>query len=201
MARSNKRFIKTDYRALLRAMVVVSAVVVMVGGATFAVLQSQDAKLQGNTIQTATANLSISTDGTNYSTAQNGFDFNNLIPGGPAEPVNGYQVYLKNGGGVALALKLAITDMPANPANLNLSKVHAVVSSENGASIQSIPLQSLIDSAATGGVSITAPTTLAASGGIAHYRLKIAMDADALNGSSASLTNLDFAFKGVAATN
>lgn len=200
MARS-KQYIKTDYRALLRATAVVAVIMVLVSGATFAVLQSQRVTLQGNTIQTATANMLLSTDGTNYSTSKTGFSFANLVPGGAAEPQTGYSVYLKNGGGVALAVKLAVTGAPANPDGLDLNKVHIVVTSVATSNSQRIPLQTLINAANTGGFRITSPVSLAASGDIAHYKLQVVIDADALNGSSAALSNLDLAFSGEAITN
>ena len=76
-------------KALGRAAGVAAAVVVTVSGVTFAALQSQQNKLTGNVIQTATANLQLSTDGVHYGNSQTGFIFSGLVPGGSAVPASG----------------------------------------------------------------------------------------------------------------
>ncbi|HXE10222.1 MAG TPA: hypothetical protein VN554_02240, partial [Verrucomicrobiae bacterium] len=100
------------FASSVRAISVIVAVLVMVGGVTFAALQSQQDTLAGNTVETATANLQLSTDGTTYGSSRSGFDFNNLVPGGQAVPAAGYSVYLKNNGGTPLALKMAVSSVP-----------------------------------------------------------------------------------------
>lgn len=87
-----------------QAMVIVLSIVAASGGISFAALSSQD-KLTGNTIQTATANLQLSVDGINYASTQVGFSFTDIVPGGLPVPINGYNVYVKNSGATALALK------------------------------------------------------------------------------------------------
>ena len=67
---------------ILRAVVVITAIMAMAGGVTFAALQSPQAKLTGSTIQTATANLQVSSDGINYAAGQQGYAFGGLVPGG-----------------------------------------------------------------------------------------------------------------------
>jgi hypothetical protein len=62
---------------VFRAVGVVAVLLVIVSGVTFAALQSQQDTLTGNTIQTATANLQLSTDGVNFTNSQAGFNFNN----------------------------------------------------------------------------------------------------------------------------
>src|SRR5438309_2343932 len=119
--------ISKNFRALGRAVGVVAGVVIVVSGVTFAALQSQQDKLTGNTIETATANLQLSTDGSNYATSQAGFDFSNIVPGGQAVPQSGYNVYLKNSGGTPLALKLAVSSTPSNPSNVDLNKVNVIL--------------------------------------------------------------------------
>jgi hypothetical protein len=184
----------------LRAIAVVAAVVVIVSGVTFAALQSQQAKLTGNTIQTATANLEISPDGTSYSAAQSGYVFSNLVPGGQAMPLNGYNFYLKNTGGTPLELKFAISSVPSNPNNVDLSKVNVIVSPIGGGSPQSFTMQALLSAAATGGLTINTPAMLN-SGVAAQYTIQVSMASDALTGASASLGNIDFAFSGLAQSN
>jgi hypothetical protein len=164
----------------------------LAGSAAYAVLQTQDS-LTGNTISTATANLQISTDGVNYSTTKAGFDFGNIVPGGPAVPVAGYSFYLKNGGGTPVGLKLAVSSVPSNPGNVDLSKVNVILTTVgSGTSPQSFPLQSLV-----GGSQAILPTALGA-GDNQQYKLQASMAGDAVNGGAASIGNIDFTFTGTA---
>lgn len=166
-----------------------------VGGVAFALLQSQ-ANLTGNSIQTDSAGLLISRDTNIYSISTNGYAFTHIIPGfqaSQAEPM-----FLENNGSSPLALKLSAAKPPTNSDNVDLNKVKVVltprdnVTSQAGAP-ESFPLQSLIDN--PGGMPITNPTTLAPS---EHQRfdIQISMDADAVNGSTAALSNLDLTFTG-----
>jgi hypothetical protein len=185
-----------NFKALARALGVVSAVVVVVSGVTFAALQSQQNVLAGNTIETATANLQISTDGTNFSNSHTGFDFNGLVPGGSAVPEAGYPFYLKNAGQTGLALKMAVTSVPSNPDNVDLSKVNVILTTVgNGAGPQTFTLQSLL-----GGSAPLAIGNLDRSNSVG-YKLQVSMAGDAVNGNSASLGNIDFTFSGTATTN
>lgn len=189
----------SDSKVMIRALGVISAVVVIVSGVTFAALQSQQNTLAGNTIQTATANLQLSTDGTSYSDSHPGFDFNNLVPGGQAVPTTGYPLFLKNGGGTALALKLAVSSTPTNPSSVDLSKVTVLLTTVgSGAGAQNFSLQSLIAANASG-LAITGSNL--ASGVAQQYKLQVSMSSDAVTGASASLGNIDFAFSGLAQSN
>lgn len=193
-----KRF--KNFKALARALGVTSAAVVVVSGVTFAALQSQQDTLTANTIETATANLQLSIDGSYFSNSMPGYDFNNLIPGGPAMPVAGAPVYLKNTGNTALALKLAVSSVPSNPNNIDLSKINVLLTTVGGGgSPQSFSLQSLMDAANSGGLDITSGNI--AAGNTGQYKLQIAIASDAVIGSSASLGNIDFAFNGVVRSN
>jgi archaellin len=180
-------------KPLTRAMIVIAAMLSLVGGVTFAALQSQASKLTGNTIQTAVANLQISPDGNVYSNTSPGFAFSNLIPGGQPVPQYGYDFFLKNAGGTPLALKLTVSSTPSNLDNVDLSKVRVILSPQGGGQAQTFILKDLIDSAQTGGMTITAPGELMI-GSVAHYQVQIAMDEDALSGPSASIGNVDFSF-------
>jgi hypothetical protein len=181
---------------LLRATAVMALVGIIVSGVTFAALTSQQAVLAGNTIETATADLRVSKDGATYNDSLTGFDFANVVPGGSAVPAAGYGFYLKNFGATNLALKLAVTSVPTNPSNVDLSKVNVLLTTVGGAApVQTFTLASLVSSAATGGVAVT--NTLNA--GIAQqYKFQVSMASDAFSGSSASLGNIDFAFSGSA---
>jgi hypothetical protein len=181
----------------IRAGGVVAAVMIVVSGVTFAALQSQQVKLTGNSIQTATANLQLSPDAVNYSLSQIGFAFGAIVPGGQASPTNGYTVFLKNAGGTPLALKLAVSSTPTNLDNVDLTKVHIVLTPTSGGSVENFTLQSLIASYGTGGQTILAPAELM-PGLTAEYKLQVSMDTDAINGSSATINNVDFSFSGTA---
>ena len=186
-----------NFKALARALGIVSAAVILVGGVTFAALQSQRNTLAGNTIETATANLLLGTDGTTFGNSHAGFDFNNLIPGGQAVPATGYSVYLKNDGGTALALKLAVNSVPTNPNNVDLSKVNILLTTVgSGSGAQTFSLQALMAAAATSGLDITGSHL--SVGTTQQYKLQISMAADALTGSVAALGNIDFTFTGLA---
>jgi hypothetical protein len=184
----------------LRAVTVITAVVAMAGGVTYAALQSPQVKLTGSTIQTATANLEVSADGVSYAASQPGYVFGALVPGGQATPLDGYPVYLKNTGGTPLALKLAVSSLPANPDSVDFTKVHVIVTPSNGGSIQNFTLQSLVANSGAGGSSILVPTQLA-PGAIAQYKLQVSMEADAMSGPSATINNIDFSFSGATPVN
>jgi len=176
----------------IRAGGVVAAVMIVVSGVTFAALQSQQVKLTGNSIQTATANLLLSSDGVNFGASQIGFAFGAIVPGGQASPADGYPVFLKNAGGTPLALKLALSSTPTNLDNVDLTKVHVILTPVSGGSVQNFTLQTLIGS---GGQIILSPGQLL-PGLSAQYKLQVAMDSDAMNGPSATINNVDFSFSG-----
>lgn len=183
------------FRALLRSGGIVASLVVVVSGVTFAALQSQQDVLAGNTIETATANLLISKDDTNYSASQTGFDFNSLVPGGAAMPVTGFPFYLKNSGQTDLDLKMSVSSVPVNANNIDLSRVNVLLTTMgNSGSPQSFTLQSLMTG---GGVSIGNISRSNSN----EYKLQISMASDAVSGNSASLGNVDFAFSGTAIAN
>lgn len=189
-----------NFKALARALGVMATVVIVAGGVTFAALQSQQDTLTGNTIQTATANLQLSTDGANYGDSLPGFNFSDLIPGGPAVPTAGYSIYLKNSGGTALALKLAVSSVPANPDNVDLSKVNVLLTTVGStAGAQSFSLSSLMAAGASGGLEITGGNL--GSGTVQQYKLQVSMAGDAFSGGSATLSNIDLAFSGLAQAN
>ncbi|HEY5153017.1 MAG TPA: hypothetical protein VII55_03510 [Candidatus Saccharimonadales bacterium] len=190
-----KRFKNT--KATARAIEVMVAIVIVVGSVAFAALQSQQDTLSGNTIETATADLRLSTDDITYSNSHTGFDFNNLVPGGQPVPTAGYSVYLRNMGGTPLALKLALSSIPTNPNHVDLNKVTLLLTKVGGGtSIQSFSLQSLMTAAPSGGVAFTSGNL--DNNNAAQYKLQIAMDSDAITGSVAALGNIDFVFSGTA---
>ncbi|HEY5442356.1 MAG TPA: hypothetical protein VIJ68_02365 [Candidatus Saccharimonadales bacterium] len=177
----------------------VIAVLGVIAGVAFAALQSQSL-LTGNSIETATADLQISTDGNTYAALRPGFDFHGLIPNGPGVPAAGYPIYLKNSGGTELGLNIYLNGPPSNPNNVDLNLV--VVKFMCGADgDQEFTLQELLDAKADGGVPVTGHCGAVDIGTSREYRLQIAMNLDSVNGPSASLGNIDFAFSGVAQAN
>jgi hypothetical protein len=178
--------------ALLRAVMVVGAVTAAVTGVTFAALQSQQATLKGNTIQTATANLLLSSDGTNFTSTLSGYAFNNIIPGGAASPTVGYPISLKNAGTTALSLKLSIAKPITNPDNVDLTKVHIILSPFSGGVPQNITLQDLVNST-TGGVALSAASRITPSQ-TTGYSMQVMMESDAFSGSSTTLSDIEFSF-------
>jgi len=181
--------------ALLRAVGVVSAMAILVTGVTFAALQSQQAVLTGNTIQSATADLRIGTTASNFGTSQPGFTFTGVVPGGPAAPVSGNTVYVKNFGGVDLSLKLSISSVPTNTNNVDLSKVNVQLTRTDVANSapQTASLQSLMSP--DGGLALKDSVAV---GAIAQYAFRISMASDAFSGSSASIGAVDFVLSGTA---
>ncbi len=191
---------KRDTNIIARAIGITAVVLSIVGGVTFGTLQSQAALLKGNTIQTAIASLQLSGDGTNYSSQLEGYNFGNLVPGGQAQPTNGYPIYLKNVGTTPLAIKLSVASGFSNPNNVDLSKVHVILSPSAGTP-QNMTLADLIAANTTGGIAITAggaSRVLPSQG--TFFTAQVSLESDAVNGPSASIGNLDFTF-GAVATN
>jgi len=177
----------------------ITALVMLATGVAYAALQSQQVKLTGNTIQTANANLMISSDGTNFSASQPGYSYSGIVPGGLAVPTGGQKVYLKNTGNTAVALKFFVNSTPTNPDIVDLSKVNVIITSTSGGGSQSFTLQALINSQSTGGSALNTPLSLAA-GATTSYSISVSMSADAINGSSGTIGSVDFIFTGIATT-
>jgi len=185
--------ITNGYGAMARAIVVMVSVAGLSTGATFAALQSQQATLTGNTISSALADLRIGTSASTFSSSRSGFDFKDLVPGGPAMPTDGNNFYLKNYGTATLALKMAVGTSPVNTSSVDLAKVSVQVTRVDTNASQTFTLSELVSSYATGGVALTDNLTGAT---IAQYKLRISMDADAFSGQSASITGIDLVFSG-----
>jgi hypothetical protein len=183
--------------ALARALSIVASVGIIVTGVTFAALQSQQAVLSGNTIQSATASLLIGTataTSTAYSSSHSGFSFNDIVPGAAAQPAGGNVFYLKNTGTATLSVKLNVNGTPTNPSNVDLGKVKITVVRTDTNTSQTTTLQALIDSTPAGGLTLT--DTLAPSATGTQYTMTVSMTADAFNGSSATIGAIDFSFSG-----
>jgi hypothetical protein len=186
---------RRSLQPLLRAITIISSLTILATGVTYAALQSGQAKLTGNTIQTATAGLKISLNGTDYGDSQTGFSFTDVIPGAAAAPAGGNTFYLKNSGSVALDLKIAVSSTPVNTANVDLSKVYLVLTRSGTQTNQKMSLASLISSNATGGTALAGQLAAAST---ASFQAQFQMDSDAFSGSSADIGGIDFVFNGTA---
>lgn len=199
MKRVQKIFGKMSGKGpVLRAAGVLAAVSIVVSGVTFAALQSQQATLTGNTIQSASADLRIGTSASTFAASRTGFSFQDVIPGGPAVPTDGYSFWLKNYGTAPLSLKLAIGAAPANTSNVDLSKVMVQLVRVDNNAAQTMSVQALVDGYPANGLAITDPIAPSA---IVQYKLRASMAADAFSGSGASIGGIDLVFSGNAVTN
>lgn len=185
--------------ALVRAISIVASVAIVVAGVTFAALQSQQAVLSGNTIQTASANLLIGTasaTSSEFSNSHSGFTFANIIPGEDAPAANSSSLYLKNTGAATLNVKLSVSGTPTNTSNVDLTKVLVTITRVDTGAVQTASLATLIGNGPNGGLSLTDPLAPGTTG--IEYKLNVSMASDAFNGSSASIGALDFVFSGTA---
>jgi hypothetical protein len=180
----------------MRAVLVLAAVGLIVGRATFAALQSQQAVLAGNTIESATAALQLSTDGATYVSSVQGFTFAGLIPGGPAMPsqYGGKPLWFKNNGNATLAVKAMISTAPNITGDVDLTKVFVVLNPASGGAAQTISLAALQSAATNGGVTLTMPVIT--PGTQVQYNIQVSMAADAFTGNSATIQNLNIVFVG-----
>jgi hypothetical protein len=183
---------------LVRTVGVIGVVLTLVTGVTYAALQSQNVKLTGNSIQSATANLMIGTTLGTYGGTSTGFSFPNVEPGGAAVPSTGNVFYLQNSGSTHLALHMSV-DQFTNPSNVNLAKVYIILTPISGStgSPQKLPLATLIDSYSTGGFNLGLGME---SGVTGQYKIQAIMDADAITGSpssGANISDIQFVFSGV----
>ncbi|MDB5175285.1 MAG: hypothetical protein JWM81_143 [Candidatus Saccharibacteria bacterium] len=181
---------------LMRALTVVVAVAALVSGVTYAALQSQLALVQGNTIQTATADLQLSTNGAVYGRTVQGFSFGALIPGGAPSPTTGYNIYLKNNGTTPVMLKLSANPTLANTDNVDLTKVKVLLTPESGTPM-TFTLKELMDGSEAGGVLMPNVARLI-PGQVLNYSLQVQLDIDSVNGSSATISNVNFIFNATA---
>lgn len=180
------------FQPIARAVMVVSAVAVLATGVTYAALQSPGATLTGNTISTATADLRIGT-ATTFGATKAGFSFNNVVPGGSPAPIDGNIFYMKNYGSAPLALKASIGSTPINSSNVDLSKVHIVLSRVDGSPSQKFSVSALVAAHATGGLAVTDNLVGTTPG---QYKIQVAMDDDAFAGTTASISGVDIVFTG-----
>jgi len=179
-----------DRRPLIRAAALVIAFAALVTGVTFAALQSQQATLTGNSIQSASADLRIGTSASTFASSRTGFNFQDVVPGGPAMPADGFNFWLKNYGSAPLSLKLALGSTPVNTTNVDLTKVSVQVTRVDTNVTQTASLQTLTEPT---GLVLTDPL---ASNTAVQYKLRVSMTADAFTGTSATIGGIDLVFSG-----
>lgn len=188
------------YLPLIRAIAVVSAVGIVTAGVTFAALQSTGNALTGNTIETATASLQISKDGSTFSDSLPGYDFNSIIPGGAPQPASngGYQVVLKNTGTTNLVLSLAVPTQPTVSGIADLSKVSVLVTPVISGSGTYSPITLKLSDLIAGKQPLAWGIShgLVTQNGTATFHVQVSMDADAVSGGGASISGLDLSFSG-----
>jgi predicted ribosomally synthesized peptide with SipW-like signal peptide len=193
---------------LVRAVGVFSAVAVVVGGVTFAAFNSQ-ATLTSNTISTATANLQVYDTKLNvFSSTGQGFTITDLVPGtGVTSPF-----YLKNAGGIPLAVTAHIPAAPAAPPEgygfTGFENVKVTITSdETGCTINTknttmakllagevaLPCNPL----AAGAQGNNSPTATGTEG---NYKIKFDIDPAAITGNHAGVGAFDLVFTGTQAT-
>jgi hypothetical protein len=182
----------------LRAVGVFSAVVVLVGGVTYAVLTSNTATLTNNTINSATASMVVSSDagcGPSagvFGATDTGFAFNGLVPGGAASPNETFCI--KNTGTADLALKLFVPTAPTwtvTPSGtVDNGEVDVHVDCGSGTRTLDATVEDLATSPqAFTGSNLTAGATTVCT-------INIDMNAAAFTGSGASSGNFNFEFSG-----
>lgn len=189
-----------NLRVWLRLLVVMAIVGVVTTGVTYAALQSQQAILSGNTIESATAALQVSKDGGTYASSINGFDFPGLVPGGPAMPsqYGGYPIWFKNIGSAPLNMNVSVNGVPTTTGDVDLSKVSVILTPiGGGGTAQTISLAALIANSTGGTTAMTLPSVN--PGVVIQYKLQVQMAADAFTGPNATITNLNLVFGGTAA--
>jgi hypothetical protein len=181
---------------VVRAIAVLSAVGIITAVVTFSALQSSGNALTGNSIETATPKLQLSTDGVSFGDSVPGFDFKGIIPGGSPQPSanGGYLLMVRNVGDSDLRLSVGVPTSPNVSGVTDLSKVNLIITPPAGNGTyppQIIKLSSLL----AGQVSIANQGVLIKTGTVS-YRLQVSMDGDAVSGSSASISGLDIVVSG-----
>lgn len=187
------------FSPLMRAVLVIGAVMALVTGVTYAALTSSTATLTNNTVESATANLLVNSDAgcgpaSAFGASDTGFAFNGLVPGGVASPDKTF--CLKNSGTADLTLKLFVPTAPTwtvTPSGVvDTGEVNVHVVCDNGAGTINATLESL----ATAAQAFT--TSNLADGATAVCTVNLDMNADAFTGTGASSGNFNLEFSGTA---
>jgi hypothetical protein len=165
------------------------------GGVVYAVMLSNPATVGGNTISTSSANLKVSTDGTQYAAHVSGFDFSNIMPGLQLQPVDGKIIFLRNDGTTSLNLGVAI-DPPAagDVSNIDPSQVYVALTRVGSSTVQQYSLSEL-----SSGQALPLSYMLGAGQGVS-YRLQVRVNEGAVSDTTttAVVGGLMLVFNGTA---
>ncbi len=184
---------------VIRAVAVITAVMALATGATFAAL-SDSATLTGNTIGTATANANLLLwDGDSFEPAAPGFEVTDLVPGEESEPFN---FYFKNDGNIELDLTASVPVLPELSDGITASDVTLTFYG----SCDDAPVPATLAALIAGDVELPCnPLEVGAQGVIgetdndANYWVTVTVDESvALDETSESVGAFDIIFDGVA---
>jgi hypothetical protein len=188
--------------AIARGVGVIGATVALLAGVTFAALTST-ATLSDNTLATATANLTVSNDGTTFGATEAGFTVAGLVPGsGVTDPF-----YLSNTGGVNLGLTLQAVPNPSDStitetgttSATDLSNVTVVVTNLNTGNSNTYTLAQLVSGvqpltdALNAGVTGTTSPVNAPGDYSVHFDIN---PATVVGGGPATVSGFDLVFAG-----
>lgn len=186
------------FNPTLRAIGIISAVAVLVGGVTFAALTSQ-ATLTNSSISSATANLLL-WDGDTFESTAPGFTVTGLVPG--TGVTNAF--YFKNSGGVPLNIT---ANVPALPGSAGFSDWHnllVTISSTNPGCVGPATVNTNMYDLNAGQVSLPCPPLTAGAQGSnvvlateGNYTMKFDIVPGSITGSVVTVDNFNMVFTGV----
>ncbi len=185
---------------VVRAVLVIGGVAALVTGVTFAALDSSSASLTGNTVASATAELTVSTDNSVFGASRPGFSFADVVPGGDPAPAAGKEFWLKNTGAVTLALTATVPTLPTPvPADLDYSKVHVIVT-DPGADglLDGTNDTQVLDTtmSALGAGEVPLAGTLAPAPPNKKFFVQVSMDPGTFSGTNATIGAFSLVFNG-----
>lgn len=173
---------------MVRAVGTMAAVVALVGGVTFAALTSNNVTLADSEFSTGTASLKIWDSGTStYVTSTTGFSLNDLALDTESSQ---YTFWLKNDGTASLNIK-GLGTIAGYTGFTDFAKVHFHVTNITTANSLDYTFADLLD-----GTPDALPGNPLDAGEENQYGLTIKIDNDAVNASSASVSDFDWVFTG-----
>jgi hypothetical protein len=179
---------------VLRAVGIIAAVAVLVTSVTFAALQSQ-ATLTDSSVSTASVNLLI-WDGDSFESTAPGFTITNLVPGDGSDP---NMFYFKNSGGATMDLTVHVPTSPSASGFTGWENLKVIIT--NMSDPEAEPLETDMAALLAGDVPLPgAPLAPNAQGDSSNseapgnYSVVFDINPESIDGSQASVTNIDFVF-------